>query len=201
MLFILTGDIRSGKTTWLEARVRELGAAGVPVRGVLAPGVWHDGEKVGIENVLLPSCERVLLATPAGDGCSGGLGWDFDVAALARVNTRLAGLAATGKENARPGLAATGEEEARPGLLAIDEIGPLELRGGGGLTAALTLLDAGPRPAWPHALVIVRSALAGEVAARLRPTWGFVELIRPNGAGESRLREVILGGLLGHPRN
>ena len=46
MLFILTGDVRTGKTTWLEARVRELEAAGVPVRGVLAPGVWRDGEKV-----------------------------------------------------------------------------------------------------------------------------------------------------------
>ena len=62
MLFILTGDIRTGKTTWLEARVRELEEADVPVRGVLAPGMWHDGEKVGIQNVLLPSRERVLLA-------------------------------------------------------------------------------------------------------------------------------------------
>ena len=98
MLFILTGDIRTGKTTWLEARVRELEAVGVPVRGVLAPGVWRDGEKVGIENVLLPSRERVLLATPAGDGCSTGLGWDFNPAALARVNAHLAGLNATAVE-------------------------------------------------------------------------------------------------------
>ena len=65
MLFILTGDIRTGKTTWLEARVQELAAAGVSVQGVLAPGVWRDGEKVGIENVLLPSRKRVLLATPS----------------------------------------------------------------------------------------------------------------------------------------
>ena len=70
MLFILTGDIRTGKTTWLEARVHELETAGVPVRGVLAPGVWRDGEKVGIENVLLPSRERVLLAKPVNWGLS-----------------------------------------------------------------------------------------------------------------------------------
>lgn len=181
MLFILTGDIRTGKTTWLEARVRELEAAGVPVRGVLAPGVWLDCKKVGIENALLPSRERVLLATPAGDGCSTGLGWDFDAAALARVNAHLNGLAET-----------TGEKDARAGLLVIDEIGPLELRRGGGLTAALELLDAGPAPAWPHALVVVRSGLADEVAARWRPAWGSVEVLRPDERGRRRLLGSVL---------
>lgn len=183
MLFILTGDVRTGKTTWLRARVGELEAAGVPVRGVLAPGVWRGGEKVGIENELLPSRERVLLATPVNRGQSpiDRCGWDFDAAALARVNAHLAGLAAT-----------AGEKDARPGLLAVDEIGPLELRHGGGLTEALALLDAGPAPAWPHALVVVRSALAEEAAARLRPAWAAVELVRPDEAGATRLREVLL---------
>ena len=178
MLFILTGDIRTGKTTWLEARVRELEAVGVPVRGVLAPGVWRKGEKVEIENVLLPSREHVLLATPAGNGCSTGLGWDFDATVLARVNAHLVELAA-----------ASGD--ARPGLLVIDEVGPLELRRGGGLTAALALLDAGPKPAWPHALVVVRAALAEEVAARLRLAWGPAKLIRASEADAIRLQEAL----------
>ena len=165
MLFILTGGIRTGKTTWLAARVRELEAAGVPVRGVLAPGVWRGGEKLGIENVLLPSRERVLLATPTEAGPSSlGLGWDFDPAALARVNA----------------------------LLVIDEVGPLELRRGAGLTAALELLAAGPGPAWPHALVVVRAALADEVAARLSPVWGEPALLSPNEADARRLREPLL---------
>ena len=178
MLFILTGDIRSGKTTWLEARVREFEEAGMPVRGVLAPGVWHDGEKVGIENVLFPSREHVLLATPAGNGCSTGLGWDFDAEALARVNAHLTELAA-----------AAGV--MRPGLLVIDEIGPLELRRGAGLAEALELLDAGPAPAWPHALVIARTALAEEVATRLEPVWGRCALILPDKSGSERLREAL----------
>lgn len=180
MLFILTGDVRTGKTTWLEARVRELEAAGVPVRGVLAPGVWRDGEKVGIENVLLPSRERVLLATPAEDGCSTGLGWEFGAAALARVNAHLAGLAADVKG------------DGRPGLLVIDEVGPLELRRGGGLTAALELLNAGPAPAWSHALVVVRSALAGEAAARFARSWRSVEPLFPDESGARRLRGAFL---------
>ena len=178
MLFILTGDIRTGKTTWLEARVRELEATGVPVRGVLAPGVWHDGEKVGIENVLLPTRERVLLATPVRHGCSAGLGWEFNAAALACVNEHLAGLS-SGSGGA-------------PGLLVIDEIGPLELRRGGGLTEGLTLLAAGPTPTWPNALVVVRSSLAEEAAAHLSPAWHSVELIRPDEAGAESLRGAIL---------
>ena len=181
MLFILTGDIRTGKTTWLEARMQELAAAGVPVRGVLAPGVWRNGEKVGIQNVLLPSRERVLLATPAASGCSRGSGWDFDEAALSRVNAHFRKLTA-----------AAAEKNLCPGLLVIDEIGPLELRRGGGLTAALTLLDAGPTPAWPHALVVVRSTLADELATRLSPAWGVVEPIRPDDSHAGRLREVLL---------
>lgn len=177
MLFILTGDVRTGKTMWLAARVRELEAAGVVVRGVLAPGVWRDGTKVGIENVLLPSRERALLATPATGGCADGLGWSFDEEALDCVNAHLAGL--------RAGAGDT------PGLLIIDELGPLELRRGAGLTAGLALLEAGPAPAWPHALVVVRAALAEEAAARLRPAWGSVELVHPDDAGASLLREAL----------
>lgn len=179
MLFILTGDIRTGKTTWLEACVRELEAAGDPVYGVLAPGVWRNGDKVGIENVLLPSHERVLLATPAEDGCSTGLGWEFNAEALARVNAHLAELA-------------TASDEAQPGLLVIDEVGPLELRRGGGLTAAFELLDAGPTPAWPHALVVVRATLAKEVATRLQPVWGRCAPILPEESGCRMLREALV---------
>ena len=183
MLFILTGDVRTGKTTWLQERVRETEAAGIPVHGVLAPGVWRDGKKTGIENVLLPSREHVLLATPSKSGCSGGLGWDFDETALAHVNAHLTKLAA-----------AAGKKALCPGFLVIDEIGPLELRRGGGLTSALALLEAGPAPAWPSALVVVRSTLTEEVAARWHPAWGTIELVHPNENGANRLREALLDG-------
>ena len=185
MLFILTGDIRTGKTTWLEARVRELEAAGDPVYGVLAPGVWRDGEKMGIQNVLLPSHERVLLATPVNWGqspinrCADSLGWDFDANALARVNAHLTELAAT-------------SGDMRPGLLVIDEIGPLELRRGEGLTAALELLDAGPTPAWPHVLVVVRATLAEDARTRFAQSWRSVELLSPDESGVRWLHEALL---------
>ena len=67
MLYLLTGDIQTGKTRWLEARLAEAEAAGVEVHGVLSPGVWvprEDGgfEKTGIDLVFYPSHERVRFA-------------------------------------------------------------------------------------------------------------------------------------------
>ena len=41
MLFLLTGDVQIGKTRWLERLAAELAGDGVPVAGVLAPGVWR----------------------------------------------------------------------------------------------------------------------------------------------------------------
>lgn len=171
MLHILTGDVRTGKTTRLEARVAELEAAGVPCRGVLAPGVWDErGEKLGIANVLLPSRERVLLARPAAGGCAGGLGWEFDEAAMAHVNAHFSALRRR-----------AAERDVRPGLLVVDELGPLELLRGGGLTEALAALEAGPAPAWPDAFVVVRRSLADAAAERLRPAWGDVRLVGTDG--------------------
>ena len=68
MLFLLTGEVQSGKTRWLCQVVDDLARSGVPCAGVLAPGVWHGTEepgrfeKRGIDNVLLPGGERVPFA-------------------------------------------------------------------------------------------------------------------------------------------
>ena len=72
MLFLLTGEVQIGKTRWLESLVTELADRGVPCAGVLAPGQWvpsegehadaNGFEKLGIDNVLLPSGERIPFA-------------------------------------------------------------------------------------------------------------------------------------------
>lgn len=207
MLLILIGQIRTGKTTWLRARVGALEAAGVACYGVTAPGVWDDrGRKVAIDNELLPGTRRVRLARAADLAEAGGMAWDFDAAALARVNAHLAGLRGGGPhESGRRGPAgdtlregsphkdASPTHVARPGLLVVDELGPLELRRGAGLTEALALLAEGPTPAWPHALVVVRAGLAEETAALLGPTWGEVRELRPDDAGTELLTGVVLG--------
>lgn len=209
MLLILTGQIRTGKTTWLRARVGALEAAGVACYGVTAPGVWDDrGRKVAIDNELLPGQGRVRLARAADPAEAGGMAWDFDAAALARVNAHLAGLRGgrpheSGQRGGRPAGDTLREDSphedaspacaARPGLLVVDELGPLELRRGAGLTEALALLAEGPTRAWSHALVVVRAGLAEEAAALLGPTWGEVRELRPDDAGTELLTGVVLG--------
>ncbi len=84
MLFVLTGDIQTGKTRWLRDLIDEIACRGVLCEGVLAPGVWRkrsdeelsrcatgeaDGavsgsgeyEKLGIENRLLPDGPSVMF--------------------------------------------------------------------------------------------------------------------------------------------
>ena len=116
VLFLLTGEVQTGKTRWLERLLAELAAEGVPSAGVVAPGVWreHPGsgsgggssggtdaverEKLGIDNVLLPGGERIPFARrrdlartegtldPASQSAVAGLGWEISDAAIAQVN-------------------------------------------------------------------------------------------------------------------
>ena len=209
MLFVLTGDVQIGKTRWLTRRVEELAAAGVPVAGVVAPGVWrerqpgepdgvHGGsavgrfEKLGIDNVLLPGGERVPFARrrdlaqaagtyeAASQSAQAQLGWAIDDAAIDRVNAHFAQIAA-------------GVGDARPGLLVVDELGRLELLRGAGLTAAVELLDGGPTARFPHALIVVRDRLLDDARARFAPAWGAPVLLAPDDSSTVLLRSAFEG--------
>ena len=193
MLFLLTGDIQTGKTRWLERVCVGLGRVGAAVAGVVAPGVWvpSDGahadangfEKLGIDNVLLPGGGRVRLARrrdlaatgrpvePDGQSEREGLGWAMSDAALESVDSHLAWLA----EDDRRGLGG-----CPCGLFVADELGRLELACGGGLVHAMALLARGPRPGWPHALAVVRRGLLPMAHERLDAAWdGAVKEIAP----------------------
>ena len=89
MLFVLTGDVQTGKTRWLHDLVEDIAARGVLCEGVLAPGVWRKRtedemaklaagaatgadaaaglggasayEKLGIENRLLPDGPTIVF--------------------------------------------------------------------------------------------------------------------------------------------
>ncbi len=73
MLFILTGNIQTGKTRFLERLVTDTTNAGGICEGVIAPGIWVEQnnnesdkpsfEKLGIDNVLLPESKRIRFAT------------------------------------------------------------------------------------------------------------------------------------------
>lgn len=133
MLFLLTGEVQIGKTRWLEGLAAELTRRGVPVAGVLAPGQWvpsageradaNGFEKLGIDNVLLPSGERVPFARrddlARADGtfdaesqaARAELAWHISDDAIARVNAHfdaLAGETESAAAGASSGVMASG---------------------------------------------------------------------------------------------
>lgn len=197
MLFLLTGEVQIGKTRWLESLVTELADCGVSCVGVLAPGQWvpsegehadaNGFEKLGIDNVLLPSGERIPFARRGdlarADGtfdeesqaAKAELAWYIDDAAIDRVNAHFNEIA-------------THASAAAPGLLIVDELGRLEIWRGGGLTSAMALLAQGPTTAFPHALVVVRDYLLDDAEALFAEAWPDRCRIKPNGAA----RETIL---------
>jgi hypothetical protein len=104
MLFILSGDIQTGKTRWLQALVEELARESISCYGVLSPGIWREREtvtdagqrvieyeKLGIETVFLPSmeclpfAERRDLTESTGGFCGERAGWQSVKARLGWV--------------------------------------------------------------------------------------------------------------------
>ena len=199
MLFILTGDIQIGKTRWLESTCQKLAADGIPCAGVVAPGVWvpsdrgdaNGFEKLGIDNLLLPQGERIPfarrrdLAQAEGTFDSNSqsaqmqLGWEISDEAISQVNAHFDFTAACAHIN------------GRQSLLVVDELGRLELMRNQGLTSALALLDEGPNPAFPHALIVVRDALVNLARERFAPAWGNPALIGPTQDAEETIRRAF----------
>ena len=222
MLFLLTGVVQIGKTRWLESLMAELAAFGVPCAGVLAPGQWvpstgpradaNGFEKLGIDNVLLPSGERIPFARRGDLARADGtfdeesqaaraeLAWHIDDAAIDRVNAHFDEIEITAHASAaapvgakphseRSAEGAESKDPSRaPGLLIVDELGRLEIWRGGGLTSAVALLAHGPTPAFPHALAVVRDYLLEDTEALFAEAWPDHCRISPNGAA----REAIL---------
>ena len=210
MLFLLTGDVQIGKTRWLMRVINELEESGVPVSGVLNPGVWRhrcpqeieqagetdacgEYEKLGIDAMLLPGRERFSFARPAtwgaDDDDSRGmnqsrkakLAWNISEEALAAINAHFDLLQAQAASN------------AKPGLVVIDELGRLELDFDGGLTSALHMVDAGPTEAFPHVLAVVREWLLDAARQRFQDAWhGDVIDIAPDEASMQLLIETLV---------
>lgn len=217
MLFLLTGDVQIGKTRWLSALADELAGEGVPVAGVLAPGVWRKREtagegrfeKLGIDNVLLPSGERLAFARrrdlalaegtfdPTSQSAAAQLAWEISDDAIARVNAHFDRLADE-MFHVKHTFAQTnvsretsGGGEAPAGLLVVDELGRLELMCGGGLTSAVALLERGPAAGFAHALAVVRDWLRPLAEERFADAWGGVRALAPDGHARTLVRDAF----------
>ena len=204
MLFVLTGDVQTGKTRWLEKLVDNLQRAGVQPCGALAPGAWADRrddptsyphadangfEKLGIDNVLLPSGERIAFARradlaesegtydPTSQSSKAKMMWHISDDAINRVSEHFASLRAT-----------DGDTPSR--FLVIDELGRLELERGEGLTEAIAILEDGPTPTMQHALVVVREMLLPHMEGRFA-TWGETVHVYPDDESHALILENV----------
>ncbi len=126
-LHLVCGERGSGKTQVCAGLAQLLSLYGEDLAGLISPGVFVDGRKVGIEAYDLRSQQRRRLAALRTEQDAAEVmtkAWTFDSASLA-----------WGDEVLR---------SATPcGVLIVDELGPLEFEQRRGWTAGLDALDGG----------------------------------------------------------
>jgi nucleoside-triphosphatase THEP1 len=148
-LVILTGETGSGKTTWAGEIVGVLRARGVTVGGVLATGLLTDTRRTGFDVTDLSTGRTVPLCREGNAGGSAGQRW---------------GRFTFTREGLELGREALTVRSRSADVIVVDEVGPLELAGGGWAEA----LDALAGGFGGQILVIARLAVVDAVTAR----WG-----------------------------
>ncbi|OGS08898.1 MAG: hypothetical protein A2270_06235 [Elusimicrobia bacterium RIFOXYA12_FULL_51_18] len=142
-VFIITGGHGSGKSTLVSELAEAMRVAGKKPGGILAEGLWENGLRAGFDLVALSSGRRVPLCRRGpGDGIRAGKFLFFEE-----------GLAA--------GLSALSPAElSGTDAVFLDEVGSLELEGGGWSVPLKELCRSG-RPL----VLVVRNYLVERVAA------------------------------------
>jgi iron complex transport system ATP-binding protein len=146
-LILVTGLSGAGKTTWCKQLAKLACNQNLSVGGILSPGLYRDGKKVGIGVVDLQSGEerqlahlhdkeKTSLSTPR---------WSFNQEVMGWADLIL-------KDLSSP-----------LDLLIIDELGPLEFLRNEGLTSGLELID---KKNYKTACVVVRSSLLPKALQR-----------------------------------
>jgi len=114
MFALLIGDHRQGKTTTCRLMAERGRALGWSIGGVLQPAVYQGADCVGYDVVDLASDRSARLAIVGGGGCEHAGRFAFLPEGLE-----------FGKAAIRRAL------HEKPRIVIIDEVGPLELAGGG----------------------------------------------------------------------
>lgn len=148
-IIILCGSPGAGKTTHLQRLIADAAAGGRSVGGVFSPAVFEGIRRVGYDLVdLWTGSRRPLARLRSGKDVPATVGeYVFDEAAIREGNAALAA-------------AMRGRVE----VLAIDEVGPLEFRGGGWAPA----LECALRESSPagEMILTIRPSLADELPER-----------------------------------
>ena len=172
-IYIMTGPIQTGKTSWVRRMLPMAAEQGLRVTGVWSPAIFEGDEKTGIMSQLLPSGEEFQLAKKRsfkeGDKRPDGrkrLGWDFSDEAMERINTHFDSL---------------GDDFGD--LFLVDEFGALEFCQDKGYTSGMRIMDAA-KPA--KVLLLLRPDLV-EVA---QERWGEAKILGIDSSIEDFLAEL-----------
>lgn len=151
-LTLVTGARDAGKSRWCMELAERARAAGLDLRGVVSPAVMQNGEKIGYDLLDLGSGERRRLAYRRGEaeGDLATTNWQMAADTLLWGNELLSGI-------------------QNPEIFILDEVGPLELENGVGLTEGLNFVDANREI---PCFVVVRPSLLE--AARKRWPWAVI---------------------------
>ena len=212
MLFILTGNIQTGKTRWLERAINALEQRGIEVCGVIAPGRWIECggrgardtgagaggayEKTGIDNMLLPGRERIVFATRndaalRAEGYEHAGEWIPQSAEKWKKGLWQFRDEAVERVNEHFDMLAQRADDAS-GLLVVDEFGQMELFMGNGLSSAVALIDRGATATFAHAIIVVREQLLDAALARFsQAPWNGLEIIYPDESAERELFDLF----------
>lgn len=109
---VFTGPVDSGKTGRLKTNIRDLLSRGIHVGGVVSEALMSDGKKTGYAAVDIITGNRVILSSRDTRGGEAGTSFrffreGFDTACRSILSAR------------------------QCDVVVIDELGPLELKGGG----------------------------------------------------------------------
>ena len=150
MLIMLTGKGGCGKTTACWKALPGLRASGVRMAGFISPPLLDaSGKKTGIEMLNLATGEHHTFARIVSRDQNPDVGvYRLEEDAIDWARSVLAAALFSDTD-----------------LLVIDEIGPLELKRGGGFAFALQPLADPERI--PNAIVIVRQELVDELSERM----------------------------------
>jgi nucleoside-triphosphatase THEP1 len=161
MVLVLSGPVHAGKTTFLERVLPLWRARGLACAGFLSPAVTDEAGETGYDLVEIGSGRRrPYLRRRAEPGAERIGPYVFVPAALERARAII-------------------RESGPSRLLVVDEVGPLELRGGGLWPALRGALAAH----WPALLLVVREDIVKDLAARVAP---LVPVVFDFGDAEAR---------------
>ena len=145
-LIIVTGLSGAGKTTWCSRLIKTARSQDLVVRGILSPGIYKGGKKIGIAVEDLDTGDKRKLANlrEKGETDLTTPRWSFNLQAIKWANHILGTI-------------------QESDLVVIDELGPLEFIRNKGLTEGLALID---EKRFRVASVVVRSSLLPTVLQR-----------------------------------